>query len=157
MSNAQNARLYWRQARHMSADVEAEFNQMTDFFLDWTKDADDAASTTATTNTSVLPNALVRFDVITATWIQNTATTLNATSYATVTLSKNDGAGSTMLAVAAKSTQSNTIAARTKFALAVTASARRVATGQALWVKIGKTSNGKKIKAGRLSVHCRRV
>jgi hypothetical protein len=139
----------------MSSDVEAEFNQMTDFLLTWQKDADDSASTTVTTNRAIIAPTPLRFDVIAATWIQHAASTLNATQYATLTLNKNDGAGSTMLAVAAKSTQSNTISARTEFTLAVTASARRVNAGQALWINIGKTG-AKKIRSGMLTVHCRR-
>jgi len=159
MAYVDTARQTWRQLRHDADDSnngETEFNQMTDIQVSWIKDSADTTAGVVTTN-----NAVCRVPytsrVISANWVQNAVTTANATSYATVTLNKDDGAASTAIAVGSFNTQSASLAARTTKALTLTAVNVQVASGGCLYINIGKTSSGKKLHPGCLTVVLRRV
>lgn len=161
MAYVDTARQTWRQLRHDADDSnngETEFNQMTDYVIGWQKASADATAGVVTTNKALVGGRVpYTCRVISAHWVQEAVTTANATSYATLTLNKNDGAASTMIAVGAVNTQSANIAANTTKALTLTAANVQVASGGCLFINIGKTSSGKKIQPGALTVVLRRV
>ncbi len=159
MAYCDDARVYWRQVRHMSDDSnngETEFNHLTDYTVQWRKDTVDSASNGATTNSPMfrVPYAA---RVISAYWIQEAATTANSTAYYTMTLRKNNGSASTMLDVGSFKTQTTTLAAYTARSLSLTASNCALVSGACLFVGVAKTSGGKKLQEGVLSVVLRRV
>lgn len=159
MAYVDTARQTWRQLRHDADDSnngETEFNQMTDIQVTWIKASADSASNTVTTNKAVC-RVPYTSRVISAHWVQETATTFNATSYATVTLNKSNGTTATMTAVGSFNTSATTVAAYVTRALSLTASAVQVSSGGVLHINIGKTSAGKKMKAGALTVVLRRI
>jgi hypothetical protein len=159
MAYVDTARTRYRGLAHDSDDSangETEFNEMTDYVVTWVKDAVDATAGVETTNHAVarVPYAA---RVVACHWTQKAATTANATSYATLTLNKNDGAASTFIAVGTVNTQSDDIASHTAVALTLTAANVAVTSGGCLFINIAKTSSGNEIQPGALSVVLRRV
>ena len=157
MALATGARLAYQQVNNgRSTDAETEFNELTDFTLEWHKVSTDSAATTVTTNVFVAVRPF-KYKVVGVKWLQPTATTANATTYVTIGLNVNDAAASTMLSVAAKSTTATGFAAYTAYSLTLTSNTA-IASTYALYVNLSKASAGKKIPAGSgMVVHCRKV
>lgn len=159
MAYVDTARQTWRQIRHDADDSnngETEFNQMTDVQCSWIKASADSASNGATTNKAIC-RVPYTSRVISAHWVQETTSTNNATSFATLTLNKSNGTTATMTAVGSFTTSASAITAYVPRAMTLTASAVQVSSGGVLHINIGKTSAGKKVKAGVLTVVLRRV
>lgn len=143
---------------HPSKDTiaKSDVDEVMEFTLNWQKHSQDASAGVETTAVPIHV-AQSDFTVVGVDWIQQVASTGNATSYATLTLSQADGSGSTKLTIASHATTAGAgFAADTTKALALTTANVDVDEGQSLHFAITKTSSGVQTGPGVLVVHCRK-
>lgn len=144
---------------HPSTDTvnNSDVEELFEFPVNHYKDAVDTSATTVTTATPI-HYAGSDFTVISAHWTSQVTVTGDATSYATINLTKQDGTGSTKLTVASHATDStgDGLTADTPKPLTLTSANVDVDEGSVLHFAIAKTSNGKKVQKGVLTVTCRK-
>jgi hypothetical protein len=140
---------------------EDTINNLTDIVVHYEKTADDAMASTTTADHVFWTNPFpFELQVVSASYSADNTITANDTTFATITIKTDDGAGGATAAAATwatTTTGTGNVAARVAEPAVITATNNRVRVGANLVFNIAKASTGVVVRAGSFAVRLRRV